>query len=621
MLSLLLFVTAVLAASSEAAAPSIPDFLTGYISRRAVEIPRERAKLEADLDAAAKTAAAIAAAPRYKRPTVKTPVGNVKYVDLSRVGLRPQVPGGLNFNSGGSYPRYPAPRLPPQPNPITTCPELSSVKKFGAKGDGFTDDSGAFQAASAATSVTFVYLPPGNYRIAKSTTLTKPILAGTGAKLTIAAGVILTLKQRVYQHDVNGALFAGPGAVRLTTNSDTLRPSWFKNEGETDTMALQQAVDSCGGACILMLHAPMVLNKAVKLKPPVGIFSTTGALILGNRDGSRGEGFVLTPGRYRRPLLLGTMWGFKSYGVRIQGGVTGAEIQVQGFLEGSEGITFAAMEGSRSITNVYVTHLTFTNAVQHTVVFRAGASSDLINNCLVRGNFVVTPGFFNPNARSAALTIKGTAPPKLVKTSVEFQAIDAAQHAQATQFMFLRNEVGAPTKDLVFKVSSWGGGLVAGAGKLVGGKFSTLKYLARMSGGVPDTNWQSTLSGQSNYVTMWEVASAGWELPMPSTPNRAAFNGGVSVNAQVQYVQAPITGTWNPGETRTFYFYSVYARSAGSRIKCLPFRAGNPGLVCSRIENQSGTAADQIAVTLLNTAGYAMPFWMNLHRFAVQVGP
>ncbi len=37
------------------------------------------------------------------------------------------------------------------------------------------------------------------------------VYAGTGAKLTIAAGVILTLKQRVYQHDVNGALFAGPG--------------------------------------------------------------------------------------------------------------------------------------------------------------------------------------------------------------------------------------------------------------------------------------------------------------------------------------------------------------------------------------------------------------------------
>ena len=149
-------------------------------------------------------------------------------------------PYGLLF--GCSYPRYPAPRLPPRPNPITSCPEPSSVKKFGAKGDGFTDDAGqyapdllcllgyqdacswhasalelkgallkrtklgapelrleavpavkvgarvckgafscagALLAASAATSLAFVYLPPGNYRIARSITVTKPLLAGT----------------------------------------------------------------------------------------------------------------------------------------------------------------------------------------------------------------------------------------------------------------------------------------------------------------------------------------------------------------------------------------------------------------------------------------------------------
>ena len=53
------------------------------------------------------------------------------------------------------------------------------------------------------------------------------------------------------------------GAVRLTINSDTLRPSWFKNveQGETDDVALQQAVDSCGNACILMLHGPVFLTK------------------------------------------------------------------------------------------------------------------------------------------------------------------------------------------------------------------------------------------------------------------------------------------------------------------------------------------------------------------------
>ena len=54
-----------------------------------------------------------------------------------------------------------------------------------------------------------------------------------------------------------------PGVVRLTSSSDTLRPSWFKNVelGESDDVALQQAVDSCHGTCILMLHGPAFINK------------------------------------------------------------------------------------------------------------------------------------------------------------------------------------------------------------------------------------------------------------------------------------------------------------------------------------------------------------------------
>ena len=104
MLRSVLFLAAVLAAlaSRAVATPAPPDFMTDYISKRAAVIAKERAKLEADLDAAAKAAAAIAASPRYQRPIVKAPVGSVNYVDLSRVGLRAQATtGGLNFNSGG----------------------------------------------------------------------------------------------------------------------------------------------------------------------------------------------------------------------------------------------------------------------------------------------------------------------------------------------------------------------------------------------------------------------------------------------------------------------------------------------------------------------------------------
>ena len=90
---------------------------------------------------------------------------------------------------------------------------------------------------------------------------------------------------------------------------------------------------------------------------------------------------------------------------------------------------------------------------------------------------------------------------------------------------------------------------------------------------------------------------------------------------QVHYLRVTISGSWEPGEARTFYFYNAYARSAGSRIQCLPFIAWNAGLVCSMIENQSVSYEDQVAVTLTNTAGYALPAWQSCHRFGIQVGP
>ena len=56
----------------------------------------------------------------------------------------------------------------------------------------------------------------------------------------------------------------------------------------------------------------------VALKPPCGVFSSNAATVLGNVAGSRGEGFVLTPGTFKRPVLLATMWGFSAFGVKIQ---------------------------------------------------------------------------------------------------------------------------------------------------------------------------------------------------------------------------------------------------------------------------------------------------------------
>ncbi len=47
----------------------------------------------------------------------------------------------------------------------------------------------------------------------------------------------------------------------FTRSADTVYPDWFLNAGESDSDAMQQAIDSCSGACTLMLTRAYFLNK------------------------------------------------------------------------------------------------------------------------------------------------------------------------------------------------------------------------------------------------------------------------------------------------------------------------------------------------------------------------
>jgi hypothetical protein len=109
---------------------------------------------------------------------------------------------------------------------------------------------------------------------------------------------------------------------------------------------------------------------------------------------------------------------------------------------------------------------------QNTVVFSAKSASQMLQNCLVRGNFVLSPGHAAPAAQSSTLLLRGAAVPKLVGTTVEFQAVEASQFAKPTAFSMLRNVVagGQVANAVVFRVAAWGGGIDAG-GKIVTGKF------------------------------------------------------------------------------------------------------------------------------------------------------
>ncbi len=69
---------------------------------------------------------------------------------------------------------------------IPTIKQVASVKQFGAKGDGRTDDSEAFVKAIAAVKSGAIYIPPGRYKITKIIEVAKSgvVLRGAGTDKT-----------------------------------------------------------------------------------------------------------------------------------------------------------------------------------------------------------------------------------------------------------------------------------------------------------------------------------------------------------------------------------------------------------------------------------------------------
>jgi len=71
--------------------------------------------------------------------------------------------------------------------PLPTVPPGTSVRQFGARGDGTTDDSQAFLDALAKVKGGAIEIPPGRYRITKILEITRPglVLRGAGPEKTV----------------------------------------------------------------------------------------------------------------------------------------------------------------------------------------------------------------------------------------------------------------------------------------------------------------------------------------------------------------------------------------------------------------------------------------------------
>lgn len=86
-------------------------------------------------------------------------------------------------------------------------------------------------------------------------------------------------------------------------------------------------------------------------------------------------------------------------------------------VNGSEPIdTCSRLEAPSSLS--CLSHL---QDIQNTVLFRTTGPGQTIENCVVRGNFLVNPGQFADARTNAGLSIIGPAAPVLKATSVIYQ--------------------------------------------------------------------------------------------------------------------------------------------------------------------------------------------------------
>ena len=78
---------------------------------------------------------------------------------------------------------YAAPTALPHSPPMlgTGCIGWQNVKHFGAVGDGKHNDAPAIASAMANRKVLYLYFPPGVYRLATNTKITKTVVMGTYA--------------------------------------------------------------------------------------------------------------------------------------------------------------------------------------------------------------------------------------------------------------------------------------------------------------------------------------------------------------------------------------------------------------------------------------------------------
>jgi hypothetical protein len=160
------------------------------------------------------------------------PVNNLNVTGQLQLSGSPGTAGQIPQSNGTSPPSWVTGITPGDVNPAlnylssltgavsrtytSKFSDWTSVKDFGATGNGSTDDSAALLAAATAGSV---IVPPGNYVIGSSISLPNAVQVLPGAVFQIASGQTLTFNNQLIAGV--GQIFSGTGNVLVNSQFTT----------------------------------------------------------------------------------------------------------------------------------------------------------------------------------------------------------------------------------------------------------------------------------------------------------------------------------------------------------------------------------------------------------------
>ncbi|GAB4817139.1 hypothetical protein N2152v2_004185 [Parachlorella kessleri] len=475
----------------------------------------------------------------------------------------------------------------------------SDVRSKGARGDGGTDDANAFQAVDQDGNAGVIFMGAGTYRIGRTMTLTKSIIAAAGAVFKVDGGVTLTLYNQP-QHPLNDNFFTGAGTVLLTTGTNYAVPEWFgaRADGTTDDSA---AVQKAYNAIQATGNAYLYLKGTYGIGPATQLQFAPGGLIMAEDTakfvsvGGQSRGITFTTGNSGPKSVLPHLAGFSDFCVRLLGVSLGA-FQLKTLTNCGDAVRIESPgPGVHCLDNTVWFDQIINSRVG--IATRAENAACASANCIFQGNQVVgnTIQGGAGSGESYAILFHSLANPSPAWDSNNFDVL-TVNPPNNPQYQVFAAQPSAARE--IIKIGGLGALPNAGSKVFGPGKLDQMQIAIKHNAALMER--QFGLWGELNLVELSGALTPG--LPstavrMVNAPNsKAAFNGGKSIHGTYNTLQAVPDTDWYNGEPRAFYFYHQAANGFLYQIKCASALASN-GLQqvdCLQYNDQSGSVPDEV---------------------------